>query len=74
MLILSRKRGESIIIGPDIRITVVGSRGQQVRLGIEAPRDVSVVRNEIAESRIHDAAQSPDSTDPEKRKKRFFLF
>ncbi len=47
MLILTRKPGEAIRIGPDIVVTVLGVNGQQVRLGIEAPRDVTVHREEV---------------------------
>ena len=47
MLILSRNCGKTIIIGDDITITVVGIKGSQVRLGIMAPEDVSVHREEI---------------------------
>lgn len=47
MLILSRKANESIIIGDNIRITVSSIRGRYVRLGIEAPGDVGIYREEI---------------------------
>ncbi len=47
MLILTRKLGESITIGDDIRVSVLGIRGRQVRLGIEAPMKVVVHREEI---------------------------
>jgi carbon storage regulator len=47
MLILSRRSGESLTIGDDITITVVSVSGHQVRLGIAAPRDIRVLRNEI---------------------------
>ena len=47
MLILTRKLGESITIGDDIRVSVLGIRGRQVRLGIEAPLKVVVHREEI---------------------------
>ena len=47
MLILTRKLGESITIGDSIRVSVLGIRGRQVRLGIEAPSDVVVHREEI---------------------------
>lgn len=47
MLVLTRKPNESINIGDDIVVTVLGVRGDQVRLGIEAPRDVGVQRQEI---------------------------
>jgi len=47
MLILTRKIGESINIGTDIKITVVSIDGSQVRLGIDAPKDVIVHREEV---------------------------
>lgn len=47
MLVLSRQLDESIMIGDSIRITVVDIRGDKVRLGIEAPRDVAVHRHEV---------------------------
>lgn len=50
MLVLSRHIGESIVINNDIRITVVDIRGDKVRLGVEAPREVPVHRNEVYEA------------------------
>ena len=47
MLILTRRVGESLVIGDDINIIVLGVKGNQVRLGIEAPDDVSIHREEI---------------------------
>lgn len=47
MLILTRRMNESIIIGDDVKITVLGVKGNQVRLGIDAPKEVSVHREEI---------------------------
>jgi carbon storage regulator len=47
MLVLARKLDEAIIIGDDIRVTVVELRGRQVRLGIEAPDTVVVLREEL---------------------------
>ena len=47
MLVLSRRIGESLVIADDIRLTVLGVSGGQVRLGIEAPKHISVHREEI---------------------------
>lgn len=49
MLILTRKIGETLIIGDDVKMTVLGVKGNQVRMGINAPKDVSVHREEIYE-------------------------
>ena len=64
MLVLSRKPDEKIMIGDGIVITVVEIRGDKVRLGIEAPRDVSVHRKEVyqalrKESEVH--SENPQS-------------
>lgn len=50
MLVLSRKKNESIIIGDDISIVVIEIRGDKVRLGVEAPKEVPVHRNEVYEA------------------------
>lgn len=47
MLVLTRKRDESIIIGDDIKITIVDVRGDQVKVGIDAPRSIPVHREEV---------------------------
>lgn len=47
MLVLSRQKDESIVIGDDIVITIVDVRGDKVRLGINAPREISVHRQEV---------------------------
>jgi carbon storage regulator CsrA len=49
MLILSRRVGESVVIGEDISITVLRVKGNQVRLGVNAPKSVAVQRDEISE-------------------------
>ena len=50
MLVLSRKKNESIVINDDITIVVVEIRGDKVRLGVEAPKEVPVHRNEVYEA------------------------
>jgi carbon storage regulator len=62
MLVLSRKKNESIVINNDIVITVVEIRGDKVRLGIEAPKDVPVHRQEVYEA-IH-GVKAPTPTQP----------
>ena len=47
MLILTRRAGETVMIGSDVTITVLGVKGNQVRIGITAPKDVAVHREEI---------------------------
>ncbi len=49
MLILTRRAGETVMVGNDITITVLGVKGNQVRIGINAPKDVAVHREEIYE-------------------------
>lgn len=50
MLVLSRKKNESIVINDSVVVTVVEVRGDKVRIGIEAPRDVTVHRQEVLEA------------------------
>lgn len=47
MLILSRKTGEKLMIGDDVELTILGVKGNQVRVGVNAPKDVSVHREEV---------------------------
>lgn len=47
MLILTRRVGESLIIGDDVVVNVLGVKGNQVRIGVDAPKDVTVHREEI---------------------------
>jgi len=59
LLILTRRVGESIKVGEEITITVLGVKGNQVRIGVGAPRDVAVHREEI-----YDRIQSEEQTTP----------
>ena len=47
MLALSRKKGEAILIGDNIEISIIDIKGEQIKLGITAPRDISVYRKEV---------------------------
>lgn len=58
-LVLSRSLDEAITIGDDIRVVVLGVKGSQVRLGVEAPRNVAVDREEIAIKKAKDAMSKP---------------
>lgn len=49
MLILTRRVGESLMIGDEVNVTVLGIRGNQVRIGVDAPKDIAVHRQEIYE-------------------------
>ena len=61
MLVLSRQREETIMIGDDIEITVVDIRGDKIRLGINAPKHVSVHRKEVYEAIKRDTETSGDN-------------
>lgn len=60
MLVLSRKQGEAVVIGDDIRITVVAVRGNRVQLGFTAPPNLSIHRNELG-LEAADRASLPDT-------------
>lgn len=57
MLILTRRVGEAVNVGDDVKVVVLGVNGSQVRIGVQAPRDVAVHREEVAE-RIKRAAEA----------------
>ena len=64
MLILTRRVGETLMIGDDVTVTVLGVKGNQVRIGVDAPKDVAVHREEIYERIANDQvpthSQSPE--------------
>ena len=65
MLILTRRVGESLMIGDEVTVTVLGVKGNQVRIGVNAPRDVSVHREEIYERiQAEKDASAPDDPPP----------
>jgi len=67
MLVLSRHRDESIMIGDDVVITIVDIRGDKVRLGIDAPQDIPVHRREVYEA-IKRENQKASKVDPSETK------
>lgn len=62
MLVLSRKKSESIVINDDVIITVVEVKGDRVRLGIQAPREIPVHRKEVLESILREKAANQQDT------------
>jgi len=51
MLIISRRCGESFIIGDDVKITVLSVKGNQIRFGIDAPKETTILREEVVDKR-----------------------
>ena len=66
MLILTRRVGETVMIGNDVTVTVLGVKGNQVRVGVNAPRDVAVHREEIFERIKREHEEGTSSPRPEK--------
>ncbi len=64
MLVLTRKIGQNIVVGEDVRISVIDVRGKQVRLGVEAPEGLPIHREEVF-IRIQDANLAASATGPE---------
>jgi len=63
MLILTRRVGESLMIGDDVSVTILGVKGNQVRVGVNAPRDVAVHREEIYERIKREQMEPPTEPD-----------
>lgn len=62
MLVLTRRVNETLVVGDDVMVTVLSVSGNQVRIGINAPRHVSVHREEIYEKIKHEKLSTPDSS------------
>ena len=63
MLILTRRSGEAVIVGDNVRIAVLDIRGNQVRLGVEAPREVTVHREEVYQRIVEEHGKVTDTDD-----------
>jgi len=63
MLILTRRVGETLMIGDEVTVTVLGVKGNQVRIGVNAPRDVAVHREEIYDRIKQEQLADPDVAD-----------
>ncbi len=68
MLVLSRQRDESIMIGDDVEIIIVDVRGDKVRLGITAPKNIPVHRREIYDAIQREKGQNKESKEPQGKK------
>jgi carbon storage regulator len=61
MLVLTRRRGQTIRVGPDITFTVLSVAGENVRIGVAAPRELTVDREEVHERKVREAFRDRDS-------------
>jgi carbon storage regulator len=65
MLILTRRVGETLMIGDDVTVTVLGVKGNQVRIGVNAPKDVAVHREEIYDRIKQEGGEASPNEDSE---------
>ena len=66
MLILTRRVGETLMVGDEVTVTVLGVKGNQVRIGVNAPKDVAVHREEIYQRIQNEQGDDSASTDEDK--------
>ncbi|WP_298636006.1 carbon storage regulator CsrA [uncultured Umboniibacter sp.] len=62
MLIISRRCGESFIIGDDVKITVLSVKGNQIRIGIDAPKETTILREEVADRRRSPMSETEEAS------------
>ena len=60
MLILTRRVGEALMVGNEIKVTVLGAKGNQVQIGVDAPKDVAVHREEVYDRLQQETTQQPE--------------